>query len=51
MVATNESVSSPTFPLLTKLKIYEFLAHCHTQGETQTKRGFRTWLQEQQRSL
>ena len=46
-----ESETSPTFPLLTKAKIYEFLAQCNTQGETQTKRSFRTWLQEQQRSL
>ena len=46
-----ESVTSPTFPLLTKAKIYEFLAQCNTQGETQTKRSFRTWLREQQRSL
>jgi Uma2 family endonuclease len=43
-----ESETSPTFPLLTKSKIYEFLAECDTQGETQTKRAFRTWLQEQQ---
>ena len=46
-----ESVTSPTFPLLTKSKIYEFLAQCNTEGETQTKRSFRTWLQEQMRSL
>jgi len=43
-----ESETSATFPLLTKSKIYEFLAQCHTQGETQTKRAFRTWLREQQ---
>ena len=43
-----ESETSPTFPLLTKSKIYEFLAECDTQGETQTKRAFRTWLREQQ---
>ncbi len=46
-----ESETSPTFPLLTKAKIYEFLAQCNTQGETQTKHSFRTWLREQQRSL
>lgn len=46
-----ESETSPTFPLLTKAKVYEFLAQCNTQGETQTKRSFRTWLREQQRSL
>ncbi len=46
-----ESETSPTFPVLTKAKIYEFLAQCNTQGETQTKRSFRTWLREQQRSL
>lgn len=46
-----ESETSPNFPLLTKSKIYEFLAQCNTQGETQTKRSFRTWLREQQRSL
>jgi hypothetical protein len=27
--------------------IYEFLAQCQIQGETQTKRVFRTWLREQ----
>lgn len=43
-----ESETSPTFSLLTKSKIYEFLAQCNTQGETQTKRSFRTWLREQQ---
>ena len=43
-----ESVTSPAFPLLTKSKIYEFLTQCNTQGETQKKRSFRTWLQEQQ---
>ena len=46
-----ESETSPTFPLLTKSKIYEFLAQCNTEGETQTKRSFRTWLREQMRSL
>lgn len=46
-----EVETSPTFPLLTKAKVYEFLAQCNTQGETQTKRSFRTWLREQQRSL
>lgn len=46
-----ESETSPTFPLLTKSKIYEFLAQCNTQGETQTKRSSRTWLREQQQSL
>jgi Uma2 family endonuclease len=46
-----ESETSPSFPLLTKSKIYEFLAQCNSQGETQTKRSFRTWLREQQRSL
>lgn len=43
-----EFETSLTFPLLTKSKIYEFLAQCDTQGETQTKRSFRTWLREQQ---
>ncbi|WP_009632110.1 Uma2 family endonuclease [Synechocystis sp. PCC 7509] len=43
-----ESVTSPTFPFLTKAKIYEFLAQCNSQGETQAKRAFRNWLQEQQ---
>ena len=46
-----ESETSPTFPLLTTSKIYEFLAQCNTEGETQTKRSFRTWLREQMRSL
>lgn len=42
-----ESETSATFPILTKSMIYEFLAQCHTQGETQTKRAFRSWLQKQ----
>ncbi|MGL4622874.1 Uma2 family endonuclease [Chroococcidiopsis sp.] len=42
-----ESETSPTFPLLTKSTIYEFLAQCNTQGETQTKRAFRAKLREQ----
>jgi Uma2 family endonuclease len=42
-----ESETSPTFPLLTKSIVYEFLAQCNTQGETQTKRAFRTRLKEQ----
>jgi Uma2 family endonuclease len=42
-----ESEISPTFPLLTKSTIYEFLAQCNIQGETQTKRAFRTKLREQ----
>lgn len=43
-----ESETSATFPLLAKSKISEFLAQCNTNGETQTKRAFRTWLREQQ---
>lgn len=39
-----EFETSLTFPLLTKSMIYEFLAQCNTQGETQTKRTFRAWL-------
>ncbi len=46
-----ESETSPNFPLLTKSKMYEFLVQCNTQGETQTKLSFRTWLREQQQSL
>lgn len=42
-----ESEISATFPLLTKETIYEFLAQCNIQGETQTKRAFRTQLREQ----
>lgn len=42
-----ESETSANFPLLTKSMIYEFLAQCQIQGETQTKRVFRTWLREQ----
>jgi len=42
-----ESENSQTFPILTKQMVYNFLAECKTQGETQTKRAFRTWLREQ----
>ncbi len=42
-----ESETSANFPLLTKSMIYEFLAQCQIQGETQTKRTFRTWVREQ----
>jgi len=42
-----ESETSLTFPLLTKSIVYEFLAQCNAQGETQTKRTFRAKLREQ----
>jgi Uma2 family endonuclease len=42
-----ESETSATFPLLTKSIVYEFLAQCHTQGESQTKRAFRTRIREE----
>ncbi len=42
-----ESATSATLPILTKTMVYEFLAQCKTQGETQTKRAFRTMLREQ----
>lgn len=42
-----ESETSATFPLLTKSMIYEFLAQCNTEGESQTKRNFRIELQKQ----
>lgn len=40
-----ESDISATFSLLTKSMVYEFLAQCKTQGETQTKRAFRKKIQ------
>ena len=39
-----EAETSATFPWLAKSMIYEFLAQCNTQGETQAKRSLRTWL-------
>ncbi|MDJ0733949.1 MAG: Uma2 family endonuclease [Nostocaceae cyanobacterium] len=42
-----ESETSNNFPILTKSMVYEFLAGCKTEGETQTKRAFRTRIQEQ----
>lgn len=42
-----ESENSFTFPVLTKSVIYEFLDSCNTQGESQTKRAFRTWVKKQ----
>ncbi|MBD2598566.1 Uma2 family endonuclease [Nostoc spongiaeforme FACHB-130] len=42
-----ESETSNTFAILTKSMVYDFLAQCKTQGETQTKRAFRKMLQAQ----
>ncbi|BAY35081.1 hypothetical protein NIES2107_69920 (plasmid) [Nostoc carneum NIES-2107] len=42
-----ESATSATFPILTKSMVYDFLAKCKTEGETQTKRAFRKMLREQ----
>lgn len=42
-----ESKTSSTFSILTKAAIYEFLAQCHTQGESQGKRNFRNWVRKQ----
>lgn len=42
-----ESATSATFPILTKSMVYDFLAQCKIQGETQTKRAFRKMLREQ----
>ncbi|OUL20598.1 hypothetical protein BV378_29780 [Nostoc sp. RF31YmG] len=42
-----ESATSATFPILTKSMVYDFLLECKTQGETQSKRAFRTTLREQ----
>lgn len=42
-----EAENSSTFSILTKSAIYEFLAQCHTQGESQSKRNFRTWVKQQ----
>lgn len=36
-----ESATSAIFPIITKSMVYEFLAQCKTQGETQAKRSFR----------
>jgi Uma2 family endonuclease len=40
---------SPTFPWLAKTALYQFLQNCREQGETQTKKAFRTWIAEQTR--
>ncbi len=42
-----ESETSATFPLLTESMVYEFLAQCNTEGESQTKRNFRIGLRKQ----
>ncbi|BAZ02351.1 hypothetical protein NIES37_63630 [Tolypothrix tenuis PCC 7101] len=42
-----ESATSAIFPILTKSMVYDFLAQCKIQGETQTKRAFRKMLREQ----
>jgi len=42
-----ELENSHTFHVLTKAVIYEFLAQCNTQGESQSKRTFRTWVRKQ----
>lgn len=42
-----EESQASAIPLITKPRIYEFLADCNTQGETQSKRAFRSWVSEQ----
>ncbi|MEM9924560.1 MAG: Uma2 family endonuclease [Cyanobacteria bacterium P01_D01_bin.50] len=41
-----ESEISPTFPILTKAMVYEFISQCRTNGETQAKREFRNQIRE-----
>lgn len=44
-----EVSNSPAFSWLDKSVLYKFLQDCREQGETQTKRTFRTWVVEQMR--
>lgn len=37
---------SPTFPWMTKGRLYEFLQDCAEVGEKQAKRDFRDWIRE-----
>ncbi len=41
-----ESENSPTFPILTKTMVYDFISECRTNGETQAKREFRNQIRE-----
>lgn len=41
-----KSEISPTFPILTKAIVYEFISQCRTSGETQAKREFRNQIRE-----
>jgi Uma2 family endonuclease len=38
---------SPTFPWVTKERLYEFLQDCAQIGEKQAKRDFRDWIKQQ----
>ncbi len=42
-----EVQTSPTFAWVQKETLYRFLKDCAEQGETQAKRTFRNWVQEQ----
>jgi Uma2 family endonuclease len=42
----NEIEQSPTFPDVSKEKLYEFLSRCAQQGETQAKRELRVWIRQ-----
>jgi len=38
---------SPTFPYMTKERLYEFLQDCTQVGEKQAKKTFRAWIKQQ----
>jgi Uma2 family endonuclease len=40
--------TSPTFPNVSKERLYEFLKECAQQGETQAKRNLREWIKNMQ---
>lgn len=37
---------SPTFPMISKEQLYQFLSACAQQGETQAKRSLRLWIRQ-----
>lgn len=42
-----EVAVSPTFPYMTKERLYEFLQDCTQVGEKQAKKTFRAWIKQQ----
>jgi hypothetical protein len=41
-----EGEKSPTFSIITKEKLYQFLQHCQID-EVQAEKSFRTWVQQE----